>query len=59
MTVKEFIERFNNLPCDYEEIAEICLKIEDDQDLLWVAKQYLEYKSQFENKLDEIGFEFG
>lgn len=58
MKVEQFIEEYNYAPYSIEEVAEVLLKVEDN-DIALVAKDYLEVLNELYGALDDIGFEFG
>lgn len=59
MTIKEFLEKHNNAPYEFREIAELLTEITDDKDVAGTAKAYLESRENLEISLDDMGFEFG
>jgi hypothetical protein len=57
MTEQEFAEKFSHSPWDTEECAGYATHVEGS--IADVAKAYLAALRRFEEKLEEIGFEFG
>lgn len=61
MRVHEFLDKYNNAPYSDYEVAELIVRsdIEDDDELVELAKQYLDSEGRFCSMLDQIGYEFG
>jgi hypothetical protein len=59
MELATFISDFNGAPLDLHEIAEEAIKIEDDDELVDLAEEFLRVKSEFEEALQNAGIEIG
>ena len=60
LSEKEFADEFGGEPWDFEELASVVDdEVKDGEELKELAKQFLEARSKFWNKLEEIGYEFG
>ena len=57
MTVKEFLKQYNGSPVDIRELAESAELV--DGELGEAALELLTAIYEFEEKLEEIGFEWG
>ena len=58
-TVKEFLDHFNGAPISFEEVVHVLMNIKDDDELVKLASEYHDAIEALEQKLDDIGFEFG
>lgn len=59
MTLKEFLDKYNHVPLDLEEVAWKAEKIEDNKQLKDAARRYLGAKDKLDKALESVGFEFG
>lgn len=56
MTIKTFLERYSHCPCDSEDVYVAALRVPE---LKEYAKDYFKALEALEEKLEEIGFEYG
>ena len=59
MTLKEFLNSYNEAPYGLEEIADIASNISDSPALAKAAEQFVKNTAELETLLEEVGFEFG
>lgn len=59
MTNEEFVEKYSFAPYDTDTIARIVIRNIDLGQLHTAALNFIEAKTDFEQSLEEIGFEVG
>ncbi len=59
MELATFVSDFNGAPLDLHEFAEEAIKIEDDDELVDLAEEFLRVKKEFEEALENAGVEIG
>ena len=58
-SIEEFVEEYSGAPYELHEVAEGAIEVEDCDDLVEAAQNFLDAKQAFENALEERGVLLG